>query len=1795
MPLIRSMIADNVPGYAESNVGWDGYPTSLKPGGKYAGPVTTPVDDGWGLGKNEPASSKERVGNAGTQLLRNKDLGSIKNFAAEVKKAAKETKVAGKAMEGVKKTAARVSASFTGTEKAATATTNALGTDKTRGFRGFLTGYGSVSQTVANEDGTRRAATASERTNMRQDRRMQNVQRMMPAQMAGMMIPMAAGMVAQKNPDGAIAKNMDVIMMLSMLAMLLPMLNSPLKMLAATAVGLVAVFKMQASTIKKSIIEGQKQAESMSMTTDKLEQLGAITQKVSTTQTAQAKRDSRVTEIVPVSMDFGKNIIANSDFGKELKTSFEKTMNDVGRGPAVESLVSQLGTAVSQNVLTQEQAESIAVALTRNLKDASLELNVRGRLIQLFGPDGQNILNNPLQVQVDILTSGSSMQKTAMKNLQDVIAKERNQFLGTGVGGAEALQLGGGLVAGGATGLYAANKAANAMSAVNVVRMSDEAAKLGAVGKALAAIRVAKAASLTTAAAGGAVTAPAGGAGAIPGLILTAITGAFEIGIRQWQRGKEKAAIGKAAGLVSGLASENLKASQQSIDSVNAQYASALENLRIKKQLAKTEADKAKVDEEILAMEGKRNGAQTKLKTMQADLLKNVETQYESVGGMRWTERLPGGSGRGGDRDKVMEAFKISMQEKFKGSPLAAEATLLQQQLDRMENDTATLKIQTLVTSDVLSPAEASALVSTLTATGKDISKTIDTIVRTQGTEGLDRLSTILTFLPNEDNRKNLLLKVANMNDKDAAATYTAIEELLKIPDYIGININLETEPDDIKDLKKTGKEIEALKKKFPNGEISLKALIQAQKDEGGPGKNIALDKAIEQWNALSALPKNLQFQAMITMGTMDISDSVNAGINRDLKTAAMKDLGISARPGAGTSGAGFVPDLGSISDQQYKDWAAKNADKVKKITSDYWKKTMQDIFGVAPTDTSRDGKNTGSGDGATLDLSWANDLVQKLKLVKEGSLNALKPLESLQKFLGKNNEVTRNPMLENQIGKLKELEQQASQTGVSLATNLLGLLKGLDPEQFALVYKYLFNTNGQLNKIGKIYNEAFKVETIASYLQGQKEANESLGAQVNTFNKLIKAGYATDQIMKILEDDTLAIDLAMGGAFSPEEQAQFNDELKKTRDYNAEISMQSMMKQLPAFQDQVTVLNKLTGAGYEYSDALSIIKDKALVAAIALEPDPTKWKALVDNANGFAKVLSMIEEMNKTPQQRVQDEINRSTAALDLEAKTLQNKFDRDNFQLQLDIQANQGQIEKLNEDIQKEQDKIDPLNIKLKYDKEIGQNTIDDMQENISDIQRTIEIEYDRPIQALSDRSNILSNDLTLIDKAAEAINEKYDKQEEALQKISQLNQDIATQEKNRISLADALSQGDISAAAQMANEMRSNAAAAANRLSGDYLATARKSEIDSLVSARGMTREQIEQEQFNIGQRTFALEQSRKILQDQIVAIEDRLYIIQEKREAVLLIIRGYEENIDKIKNGALLTEEKALAINQGKLNTNQKALDAELARINQKKLDYEATQLALDAWSQKQDIFNKGPLKTAADLTSSIAKNFADIIAAASKDITVKIKAVYEGFQNFATTSATPNAALVAAQKAYDDELKNIQLLPFGSARENLFESFRKKYPKGRPMMYGGMVKPMANGGRVGSDSVHALLTPGEFVMNKSATKAFGPMLAAMNGSKYPSMLGGLSSPKYSSGTNNISSTLVSQSYPQMSSVSVMPMTSMSSANVNNNSTAVYNYSVGINVNGSNSSPNDIARAVMTEIKNVDAQRIRSQRA
>ena len=104
--------------------------------------------------------------------------------------------------------------------------------------------------------------------------------------------------------------------------------------------------------------------------------------------------------------------------------------------------------------------------------------------------------------------------------------------------------------------------------------------------------------------------------------------------------------------------------------------------------------------------------------------------------------------------------------------------------------------------------------------------------------------------------------------------------------------------------------------------------------------------------------------------------------------------------------------------------------------------------------------------------------------------------------------------------------------------------------------------------------------------------------------------------------------------------------------------------------------------------------------------------------------------------------------------------------------------------------------------------------------------------------------------------------------------------------------------------------------------------------------------------------------------------------------------------------------------------------------------------------------------------------------------------------------------------------------------------------------------------MGSDTVPAMLTPGEFIVNRAAASAYRPLLETINESKYPGMLG-------LGGTLQVPVNNV--------------MTSM-----NDNSTAVYNYNLGFSINGSGSSPNDIAKAVMREIKNVESQRVSGQR-
>ena len=1815
MPLIRSMIADNVPGYAESNVEGNGRGFTI-------------IDKRASSKPDTPANPINQTSAASVKST-NKLLKAIDKITAKFVQATPKVADLG---------------------QTADKTTESLGKDKTRGFRGFLGGYGNVSQTVTNDDGTTRAATAAERTNARQMNRMNFTQKMMPMQMAGMMVPMVAQGYATKNPDSGIAKNMDAIMMLSMLTMLLPMLNSPLKLLAATAVGLTVIFKMQAATIKKNVIEGQKQAESMSMTTKNLEELGKITQKVSITQTAAAKRAGRNTDLSPVSIEFGKNLIDSSDFGKNLKASFEGALANpnLGEGAAVNSLVTQLGTAVSQGVLSVDQAESIAVALTRNLKDAKLELNVRGRLIQLLGPNGENILNNPLQVQLELISSGQKLQDAAITNLNKVASQqvgvntkgEVGQLVAGGIGG---------LALGGRAGIQAARMVQGGTNAASLLSQEAAISRASGAGKvktALSVVRNVRTAGMIGSAGLGAtgVGAPAAAVGAT---ITAVITGGIEAAIRNYQKGKEKAAIGKAAGLLQGTVSQNVAASQASIDALTSQYDSAIANLELKKKTLKAEQDRKAIDDQIAELESKKQTGLQTLRSQQAKLVGSASSNLDKVSGPSAFENFsPFGSGRGQVKDKYMEAFKVGMEDKFKdNAPLKAQATLLQSQLESLKikddgtgdkRDKVTLEISTLVTSDVLTPAEASTLVSTLTKTGGDLQKNLETLITVQGTEGVQRLSTILTMLPNENNQKQLVLAVKNMDKSEADATLSAIEELGKVPDFVGIELSIETQKNDIKELKERGKEIDSLRKKFPNGQLSLKALIKAQQEAGGEGKNLTLDSAIRDWERLSKLPKDLQFQAMITMGSIEFSDSFDAILDRELKTAFQKQA-----KGAKT---------GRLAAEKLQAFM-KDPKNIASATKAAMDKIRTQIFGEAPVDDSKKGGPTDTkDDGPKRDESFLSDLAQRLKLVKEGGFNALTPLKSLREFLKDGGKQSINPGLDAQAGAIKQIEAAAKTAGISIDKDFMEIIRGLDAEQFKLWSETLFDIgkNGRITGLKEDFitiNEGFRKATIGGYIQDVKDASKEIENQVIAHKVLTDEGYNSIEIQKILQDATLTAKIAAQGGLkaTTEEQAELNKEIEKTINLNYQLGMIKLNDNIKDTEMQVEAFKRLTAAGVKHEVILEILKDKNNAWAIGSE-DATvnikdKFGDLINKTKEYSDQLELIRKQTLTFEQASQEAIDANVAALDLQQRNLQNAFDLKNFDLKANIKIAEGEIEKINNDIEKEQKKIDAINFTLKYDPEIGQTLLDDLQEQISDAQRKIEFDFERPIQGLQDRSTILSNDLTLIDKAAEEINEKYDKQEEALSKISQLNSDIAAQEKSRISLADALSQGDISAAAQMAQEMRTSAAEAASRRSGDLLAAGRKTEIDNLRSAGGMTKAQIQAEQFRIEQQIFALEQQSKAAKAAIVLIEDRIYDITELREAKLLDIRNIETIIDGIRNNQLLKAQEHLDKLTAELAAEQAILDAQIAKIDLQKLKWEEVQLKLDAYKAKLksitdgeltsmlDMINKiaaamaglsgfnpkspyvppktGPTgetpeqkaarekaeaeakakaeadakaKAEADAALKAAKDAADAEAArlkkladAAKGIGVNPSAIAAA-ENGLIGGASIAAQIAAAKKAKEEEERlaaiakqNAQWAAKVAAMQAAANAAANSasnsatasvgFGGGSGVKFGtmalssgGMVKPkyFAIGGSArGSDIIPAMLTPGEFVMSKYAVDSYGvDKMKAINSGSYEGE-------------------------------------------------KVYNYNLNVNVK-SDANPDDIARVVMTQIRQVDSQRIRTQR-
>jgi hypothetical protein len=474
-----------------------------------------------------------------------------------------------------------------------------------------------------------------------------------------------------------------------------------------------------------------------------------------------------------------------------------------------------------------------------------------------------------------------------------------------------------------------------------------------------------------------------------------------------------------------------------------------------------------------------------------------------------------------------------------------------------------------------------------------------------------------------------------------------------------------------------------------------------------------------------------------------------------------------------------------------------------------------------------------------------------------------------------------------------------------------------------------------------------------------------------------------------------------------------------------------------------------------------------------------------------------------------------------------------------------------------------------------------------------------------ALTAEIDMYNKALRVIEMLEDDINKKYDERSDALQKVAELNAEIAQQQEDQLDLADALSRGDIAAAARAAQKLRANNAALAIKKQEEALEAARKQEL-SQVEFAGFDRSELEARlkdlEMQLAQRDYSEakdyfdtkgknqggggggggKKPKKTVTDPVdpsiagtagagVATDEEAR--NRQRDAFIkretgggFAYEGYEK-VSGGRGGLMYRDPEtgdtvtAAAYNEKFKQFEQDTKNATLAfqnswtgamrtverggAITKANLDLispsfgkvaEGLAKQLDAninLSENQDELSQQLIDMGYDV-----KDGAAFIETAGGKVRVPLQQLGDYLEQLRTNARNAtNPITTAAQSLWD--LQNSQGKSQGPRPKTL-------------LAMGGLVKPVvykAAGGYVssmGSDSVPALLTPGEFVIKRPAVQSFGvDNLQTINSGGTPD--GG----------------------------------------------GVYNYSINVNV-ATDANPEQIARAVAENVRRTESYRLRGNK-
>jgi len=1493
------------------------------------------------------------------------------------------------------------------------------------------------------------------------------------AAMIGSMAPGKVGEISQK-----------VMMPLMGLSMILPMLRSPASAVAIGLTATVASFvalRMAFDSAQKKVLE---ESDKFKGSANAIQAIAKFSGKATASEQMDLRRKNSFSMLGPATgkTTYGEAFVQTAE-GKALTARISE-QNAAGKGNvAAKDLSGQLSASIMSGALDMSQAKSLAMNAARQAGDMSIGIKVIAELESLLGPNGENLINDPLTVRLNMVTQNGKAMQSSIDSVKgaDPITKLAGQKTMQKVGiGASAL---GGAAAGAGIG--------------------------GMIGGALGAV-------------GGPLAVITAGIGATIGAGIGAAVGGIGAYFASKKFVKQAGTLGAAAAVDAKIAMEQNK---QMLDSFDMYYQKKIEELRLQGKINEAED-----------MQNKYIKDRDTLTAAQGALQADVVSQYESAGGLQ---------------ESMMTGMKKATTARYKDDPnQLAYLDVVNQQAGDLRKDGLISSgqeylIQAKMASGDIPPAVFRSLLG-LAADNKDIAPKMMNIITKFSGATSESIGVAA---------QNILGADSVVNKTVQTAFITKVEAFEKDSDALDFTKNI-------------------IKLNNLNAVIPSDVMVSYYVDPKNKEQYEKLNKMLDTIEGSKDLTADIVYNIIPNIkGTAAFDEAYFNTLTEDQQKVYTTTIASLIN----------IPEPTIIESEDFKAWRKESGPKggagvtgsksyiVQKYIEAQGNKAVTDGVQVGVKAPVNTGGNSG---GSKVQSSPLDDLVKKLRDVRKNQIKVTEGWSASRKaldglFKGKKT-----------IDVFSGIENDLR--GLGGSEDLIELIVGMDPKEYEKRKNSLFKFDNKGNIIAlkqdaKNIQEALNSVALGDFNSKMQSELEVIKDQKIAFDKLVSIGIPVADAYEMISDAGVAQAIAL----------EKNSKTVKTLAGNYKILTKAKL------EDAAVKTVK--------TDVAQFKKDRIQEARIR-----SQYSSETAFAINSDEGLKAAEDVISTKRKELDDlrARNKWDAARDAQAalNTLVKDFDERLKQLKGTISFMQDMFDNGFSNAMEAFDVQETeLNIQFKLDTKSRDTIIKEAQNQIAAIQYQVD-DKEAALKAIEDQE--------------QKINDKYDERIKALDAVEKANASIANQQKGQLTLAEALTSGDIAAAARAAQDMRAQQAADALTQQKDAVEQSRQYELSRVTGldktdGKLKTRKELEKEIKNLQDQIFEIEENKlepaqefiRLRQIQLDKDIEGLTVLGKTRDAweaiknqVDLAMIKSAQFVESMQLALNVQKNLIQAYNDQKPSGNDPSIAAVVGATSEPEPEPTPTSSptptstpeptpdptpkptgnpqpsstpkpsgtpypsstpaptgtptpsATPAPTPKATTtptpafnpFGGSPVTPTVSVPSvgmnlGVNKPITNVITTITKPATVAVKAVSTAVVAAAKSVATGVSNVASA-------IKNVVTKPVTTIKNALGKIFG-----GFGLSTGGIVPPryFASGGFArGTDTVPAMLTPGEFIMSKYAVDTHGvDTLRAMNNGK---SAGG----------------------------------------------AVYNNTYTLTVNAkTNANPNEIAQVVMSTIKKVDDRRIR----